>query len=124
MAATACSSDGRNPEKLDSVVLERWVTYLEGTKEHPYLRRWDDLVRRNAPGEELRKEADAFQAFALSVIREKRDLDARRALLKSPRRSCGKIFTSPAPGPISHTVLHWACFTSAKSISIPRWNAR
>jgi mono/diheme cytochrome c family protein len=114
----------QQPEKLDSAVLERWVTYLKGTKEHPYLGYWDDLVRRNAPDEELRKEADAFQALALSVIRESGISTQRRALSKSPRQSCGRTFTSRVPGPISRTVLRWACFTSAKSISIPRWNAR
>jgi hypothetical protein len=89
----------RQPGKLDSVVLERWVTYLKGTKEHPYLRLTDDLVRRNAPDEQLRKEADAFQAFALSVIREKRDLDAKKGSLEISKAILRKdlYFSSPRP---------------------------
>ena len=99
MAAARLQLGRPQPEKLDSVVLERWVTYLKGTKEHPYLRHWDDLVRRYAPDEELRKEADAFQAFALSVIREKRDLDAKKGSLQTSKAILRKdlYFSSPRP---------------------------
>ena len=99
MAAAHLQLGRPQQEKLDSVVLERWSAYLKGTKEHPYLRHWDDLVRRKAPDEELRKEADAFQAFALSVIREKRDLDAKKGSLEISKAILRKdlYFSSPRP---------------------------
>src|SRR5262249_5489311 len=100
LLATARLQLGRpQPEKLDSVVQERWGAYLKGTKEHPYLRQWDALVAQNARDEDLQKEADAFQSLALSVIREKRELDAKKGSLKTSKAILRKdlYFSSPRP---------------------------
>lgn len=70
---------GRPPAgKLDAETVERFVTYLKGPKEHPFLNRWDGLIRSKASEAELQQEAGAFQAFALAAVREKKEIAEKK----------------------------------------------
>ena len=53
-------------EKLDRETLDRWLKQIQKTpREHPFLNDWDALVKREAPLEELRVEAEKFQDLLL-----------------------------------------------------------
>ncbi len=100
LMATARTQLGRPlADKLDPVVLERFRVYFSGPREHPYLKRWDELVRKGATGAELQKEADTFQALALEVIREKRELTGQKKTLDSAKAILWKdlYFATPRP---------------------------
>ncbi|MBM3774111.1 MAG: DUF1549 domain-containing protein, partial [Acidobacteria bacterium] len=66
-------------DSLDAETLERWVSYLKLPKEHPHLADFDALVKRGGSRAEAREFAGRFQAFALSVIREKKEIDGQKA---------------------------------------------
>jgi len=69
-------------QKLDRETLDRWLAHLYKTpREHPFLNDWDALVKREAPLEELRVEAEKFQDLLLSVIREKKTVDQKNLIL-------------------------------------------
>ena len=85
--------------KLDEQVVARFVTYLNGPREHPFLKKWDALVKARAPEAELQSAADGFQALALSIIREKRALDAAKGALEPAKAILWKdlYFSNPRP---------------------------
>lgn len=99
LAAVRTQLNRPQAEKLDPVALDRWLIYLKGTKEHSYLKRWDELVARHAPDAELAKEAEAFQTAAFAVIREKRELDAKKLTLGTSKAILWKdlYFSNPRP---------------------------
>ncbi len=69
-------------ERLDRETLDRWLKHIQKTsREHPFLNDWDALVKREAPLEELRVEAEKFQDLLLSVIREKKTIDQKNLIL-------------------------------------------
>ena len=71
-------------EKLDPMALQRWVKYL-GAKErqHPYLRDWDGLLARGGSDAEAQRLAEQFQKLVLTIIAEKRDVEAANRELKN-----------------------------------------
>jgi Protein of unknown function (DUF1553)/Protein of unknown function (DUF1549)/Planctomycete cytochrome C len=72
-AKTAAEQD-----KLDQETLERWVKYLKKTeREHPFLKDWDEVLKRGGSIEEVKKAADSFQALVNSVMVEQRQIDDR-----------------------------------------------
>ncbi len=67
---------------LDRETLDRWLKHIQKTsREHPFLNDWDALVKREAPLEELKAEAEKFQDLLLSVIREKKTVDQKNLIL-------------------------------------------
>src|SRR5262249_15882276 len=65
-------------QELDKETLERWMQYLKDPeKEHPYLKRWYELLARGAAAEEAKAFADKLQGIALSVIAEKKAIEDR-----------------------------------------------
>ncbi len=58
------------------------MKYLRGTKEHPFLTAWDELVRKGGSDEEARKLASEFQELVDTVIREKKAIDEKNRLNK------------------------------------------
>ena len=78
LSAEAVAKD----QKLDRETLDRWLKHLQKTpREHPFLNDWDALVKREAPLEELKVEAEKFQDLLLSVIREKKTVDQKNLIL-------------------------------------------
>jgi mono/diheme cytochrome c family protein len=65
-------------QNLDQETLQRWLTYLaDPQKEHPFLKKWFELVRANAPMDQLKLAAEEFQKAALAVHAEKKAVDDR-----------------------------------------------
>jgi hypothetical protein len=65
-------------EGLDQEALGRWEKYLnKRDREHPYLKRWDELTAQNASTEDFRKTARDFQDFLLAVKAEKEVIDEK-----------------------------------------------
>jgi len=64
-------------DKLDVETLTRWIGYLNSgtSREHRYLREWDDLVAKRAGEPEIREAAGRFQATILEIFREKKEID-------------------------------------------------
>jgi hypothetical protein len=63
-------------EGLDPETLTRWEKYLaKQDREHPYLKRWDELAARNASPDEFQKAAQEFQNTLLAVNAEKKVVD-------------------------------------------------
>ncbi len=65
-------------DKLDQTTVERWIKYLKNPdKEHPYLKAWDEAVRRRGSSEELKKAAADFQREADPIFAEQRQIQDR-----------------------------------------------
>ncbi len=63
-------------DSVDEETLERWLKYLSHSpRDHPFLDPWDELLERGAPEVEFRRLARQVQDLAVSVIREKREVD-------------------------------------------------
>jgi len=70
------STDG-----LDAETLERWRKYLTNPrKDHPFLKRWFDLVAVHADEPALQKEAEAFRDLVIATIEEKREVDEKNKI--------------------------------------------
>ncbi len=64
-------------ENLDRETLERWLNYLVKTeKEHSYLEPWSQLIAKGASEAEVLKFAKEFQALAIQLASEQKQLDA------------------------------------------------
>ena len=81
---------------LDGEVLARWVRYLrDPEKDHPYLDDWTAILGGKAAPQEIEAVALAFQQTVLSIIDEKKEIDARnRAILERnrPPKDAAKTF--------------------------------
>jgi len=63
-------------EGLDPTTSARWEKYLaKRDREHPYLKRWDELAARDASPEEFQKAAREFQDALLAINTEKKIVD-------------------------------------------------
>lgn len=63
---------------LDRETLQRWVKYLQiPSKEHPYLKVWDEALARGYGEDQIRQMAEEFQRLVNSTIREKRAIDEK-----------------------------------------------
>jgi cytochrome c553 len=63
---------------LHAPTLKRWIAYLsEPSKEHTYLKAWDEMVARGGTEEEAQSLAKKFQDAALAVLREKKEVEDR-----------------------------------------------
>jgi Protein of unknown function (DUF1553)/Protein of unknown function (DUF1549)/Planctomycete cytochrome C len=71
-------------EKLDPQALQGWVKYLSAKeRQHPYLREWDSLLARGGSDAEAQRLAEQFQKLVLTIIAEKRDVEAANRELKN-----------------------------------------
>ena len=69
-------ADVARSAKLDHEVLERWIQYLKTpSKQHPFLRHWEELLVSLAPEAEIQQESDAFQMLAVQVVWRKKESD-------------------------------------------------
>jgi len=81
-----------NTEKLDTLVLERWVKYLNSAKDHPFLADWHkiveaqdahtDLATSDAILPQVSRAADALQSSLQDIARRYKDKNAQPALTK------------------------------------------
>ncbi|MCC6536693.1 MAG: PSD1 domain-containing protein [Bryobacterales bacterium] len=61
---------------LDAETLARWVEYLKNPeREHPYLKSWFALMKQNPTEEQVRAEAARYQAFALKLIDDAKEVE-------------------------------------------------
>jgi mono/diheme cytochrome c family protein len=75
-------------QNLDTEVLERWTTYLGSPqKDHPYLKKWADLLSREGTAGEAKQVADEFQGVVLATLAEKKEVDAHNQSLFAEARS-------------------------------------
>ncbi len=83
-------------EHLDREVLARWVRYLRvPEKDHPYLDEWNALVRRGATLPQIEELALTFQQTVLSIIEEKKEIDAGNRIIlerNRPPKDAAKTF--------------------------------
>jgi mono/diheme cytochrome c family protein/cytochrome c553 len=69
-------------ENLDRETLQRWVKHLKASpREHPFLNRWDELIKSGAGEADFTSEAGRFQELLLSVFREKKQVDQKNLIL-------------------------------------------
>jgi len=72
-------------ENLDCDLLERWTAYLSRPhKDYPYLKDWHSLFSRGGSYEEAKKTGEEFQQVVLSIIAEKKEIDAENDLRLAP----------------------------------------
>ncbi len=65
-------------EKLEPASLDRWIVYLkQPSRDHAFLKHWDDLLASQAPRESVEAFANQFQASVLAMFAEKRAMDDR-----------------------------------------------
>jgi hypothetical protein len=78
MRSTTAEDTAALDPALDRETLDRWIKYLKNPeKEHAFLKHWYDLMAHRPTEQQVRKAADEFQSFVLSVNAEKRELDDR-----------------------------------------------
>jgi hypothetical protein len=69
-------------EKLDRETLERWVQYVQRPRfDHPYLQDWN---------EESKFDPERFQTHALSVLKERKQVDETNLIRKAEAKKQGK----------------------------------
>src|SRR6185436_7595041 len=70
-APKLASANVATEDHLDKETLERWVKYLAGEKEHPYLKDWDALMARGGGSDaEARRAAEQFRDKVQQVTAE------------------------------------------------------
>ncbi|MEZ5403925.1 MAG: PSD1 and planctomycete cytochrome C domain-containing protein [Bryobacteraceae bacterium] len=61
---------------LDGETLERWAAYLRNPeREHPYMKSWFELMARGPSESEVREEAERYQAFALKLFDDAKEVE-------------------------------------------------
>ncbi|MDQ6664247.1 MAG: PSD1 and planctomycete cytochrome C domain-containing protein, partial [Acidobacteriota bacterium] len=80
-SATAAKSDIAKTaieEKLEPASLDRWIVYLKTpARDHPFLKRWDELLASKASRDQVQAFANEFQASVLAMFAQKRAMDDR-----------------------------------------------
>jgi mono/diheme cytochrome c family protein len=65
-------------EKLDEVILSRWIAYLKApNRDHKFLAPWDQLPADHGDPAQAQKLADETQTFVLSIFADKHGMDDR-----------------------------------------------
>ena len=88
-------------EKLDMLVLERWMTYLTAAKDRPILADWKQMAQKQDAHTDLSasetalaqvsKAADAFQNALLDLVRRRKDKQAQPALTGAETAAADEI---------------------------------
>jgi hypothetical protein len=64
--------------KLDQATLERWVKYLKNPdQEHPYLKAWNEVIRRGGSSDDAKQAAEQFQRDVDAIFAEQREIQDR-----------------------------------------------
>ena len=88
-------------EKLEMLVLDRWLKYLAAAKDHPALADWQktvqqfdthaDLSASETAAAQVNRAADAFQSSLLDIVKRRRDKQPQPALTKAETAEAEEI---------------------------------
>jgi cytochrome c553 len=71
-------------EKLDYELFDRWIAFLaKPPRFYPYLKDWQEMIKRGGTAEEARKLADAFQTLLLDVMFTKKEIDEENEIIRA-----------------------------------------
>jgi hypothetical protein len=88
-------------EKLETIVLDRWVKYLTVAKDHPALADWlkvvaaqdahTDISTSDAAIAQVSAAANGFQSILLDLVKRRKDKQAKPALTKTEMAAADEI---------------------------------
>ena len=68
--------------KLDYELFDRWIKFLaKPPKFYPYLKSWQEMIKRGGTAEEAKKLADEFQNLILDVMFERKDINEENEII-------------------------------------------
>jgi hypothetical protein len=71
-------------EKLDFELFDRWVAFLaKPPRFYPYLKDWQEMIKRGGTANEAKKLADEFQALLLDVMFAKKEIDEENEIIRA-----------------------------------------
>ncbi len=71
-------------EKLDYELFDRWIAFLaKPPRFYPYLKEWQEMIKRGGTATEAKKLADAFQALLLDVMFAKKEIDEENEIIRA-----------------------------------------
>ena len=71
-------------EKLDYELFDRWIAFLaKPPRFYPYLRDWQEMIKRGGTADEAKKLADTFQSLLLEVMFAKKELDEENEIIRA-----------------------------------------
>ena len=71
-------------EKLDYELFDRWVAFLAKPPTfYPYLKDWQEMIKRGGTADEARKLGDEFQALLLEVMFAKKEIDEENEIIRA-----------------------------------------
>jgi mono/diheme cytochrome c family protein len=71
-------------EKLDYELLERWVKFLaKPPKNYPYLKSWQEMIKRGGTQTEAKKLAEEFQGTLLEIMFEKNEIKEENEIISA-----------------------------------------
>ncbi len=70
--------------KLDYELFDRWLKFLaKPPKFYPYLKSWQEMIKRGGTAEEAKKLADEFQALILDVMFERKEINEENEIIEA-----------------------------------------
>jgi cytochrome c553 len=71
-------------EKLDFELFDRWIAFLaKPPRFYPYLKDWQEMIKRGGTANEAKKLADEFQALLLDVMFAKKEIDEENEIIRA-----------------------------------------
>jgi hypothetical protein len=75
-------NDVIDKNKLDYELMQRWIQFLARPPRHyPYLKNWQEMMKKGGTAAEAKKLADEFQALLLDVLFERKDLKEQNDII-------------------------------------------
>jgi len=70
--------------KLDYELFDRWLKFLaKPPKFYPYLKNWQEMIKRGGTAEEAKKIADEFQTLLLDVMFERKEINEENEIIQA-----------------------------------------
>jgi Protein of unknown function (DUF1549)/Protein of unknown function (DUF1553)/Planctomycete cytochrome C len=70
--------------KLDYELFDRWLKFLaKPPKFYPYLKSWQEMIKRGGTAEEAKKLADEFQTLLLEVMFERKEINEENEIIEA-----------------------------------------
>jgi hypothetical protein len=70
--------------KLDYELFDRWLKFLaKPPKFYPYLKSWQEMIKRGGTADEAKKLADEFQALILDVMFERKEINEENEIIEA-----------------------------------------
>jgi len=71
-------------EKLDYELFDRWIAFLaKPPRFYPYLKDWQEMIKRGGTADEAKKLADTFQTLLLEVMFAKKEIDEENEIIRA-----------------------------------------